>query len=252
MLSLVESEKLSCDICDKEFSSIQSKVRHIEKCKNIYDFELEHYILNGLCVVCEHKFNESDNKYNMVKHCSKHNMPVDAVLKLKSVRENQSRPTIIECKTEYNNCTVENNITNNNIVIFGNEDFSYIQKESLLEVLQTKDAIPKLCQLMRNNPKHPENRNVKVTDMSRKKVKIYTEDGWRPANSVDTFNDMIMESSEILDANTESGSGEYEYYHDKIDTITDNVHKMDMARDRGEDTMWAKESRNDIMLQFVE
>ena len=204
-------------------------------------------------MVCGHTFVNEDTHIMKVNHCLSHNISGEdaKVLKeLKTKSKSEESPRVQQTiNNTYTDCQI---ITNNNIIVFyGNEDFSYIQPDELMDVLTTKDAIPRLCRLMRNNPNHPENRNVKVTDMSRRKVKIFKDGVWESVNSVDTFNNMIMEASDILDTQTESGSGKFEYFHEKIDGITDKVHELDLARDKGSDTEWGKESRRDIMLQFV-
>ena len=252
-----------CEVCCLSFHNRQGYQRHVNTKKHKkrangddtceLNINVDNYIHDGVCVVCEHTFASDVKKCVMMRHCASHNISESVALNLKRMRD--SSPSVVKIQNTTNNNTTHNTTNNimNNIVIFGNEDFSYIKKDALLEALQTKDAIPKLCQLMRNNPHHPENRNVKVTDIARKKVKIFTEDGWKPANPVDTFNNMIMESSDMLDKHTQSGvDNDYGYYHEKIDAITDKAHELDMAKDKGEDTGWGKECRNDIMLQFVE
>ena len=155
-----------------------------------------------------------------------------------------------------NNNNIVNNITNNttnNIVIFGNEDFSYISKKDIQEALRTKNVLPRLCRLMRRNPYHPENRNIKVTDFSRGKTRIFGQYGWEPAQPIDTFNNMINEASGILDHKTYEEKQDYAQPDlEKVDEITDKVHELDMAQYQGRDTKWGQENRRAIMLEFVD
>ena len=77
-----------------------------------------------------------------------------------------------------------------------------------------------------------------------------SENGWETAHPIDTFNNMIIEASDILNQDDKWGR-DFESYYDKVDGITDNVHNMDLAKDKGVDTVWAKDNRRNIMLQFV-
>ena len=104
---------------------------------------------------------------------------------------------------------------------------------------------------MRNNKNHPEYRNIKVTDFARGKTRIFTESGWIPAQPVDTFNNMIMEASDILD-NKMSQKECNMLQINKVNVITDNVHELDLAIDKGYDTQWGKDNRKSIMMEFVD
>ncbi len=239
-------EKIQCNICNKYFLNRSNLNKHIKNCIDIDDF-----LYQNRCVVCEHKFDDSEDYESKIKHIKFHKIsPEKAKILKKTLEQGDYQIVNVTNNNNITNNNITNNITNN-IVIYGNEDFSYINKDLLENALKTVDVIPRLCKLMRNNPKHPENRNIKVTDYSRNKIRIFTKNGWEQAESVDTLNDMIMEASDILDTKTESGSGNYEYYHMKVDGITDKVHELDMAKDKGEDTIWAKDCRRNITLQFI-
>jgi len=177
------------------------------------------------CVFCDRKFACKQNRNLHISKCK--------------MNPNHS--------IQYTN-NIHINITNN-IVIFGNEDFSYINNIDIKEALQTKNVIPRLCKLMRRNPNHPENRNIRVTDLSRGRTQVFTESGWEPTQPIDTFNNMIMEASDILDNKSQQMNN---LELQKVDQITDNVHELDMAIDKGGDTQWGKQNRREIMLEFVD
>jgi len=243
-------KRQTCQKCNKYFASVQSRKRHDLVCKVVATECTTSCIFD----TCLEKFATTRE---MIEHCKlDHGINEDKLRVLMGTNSdgNNSHVSPVSYITNHIHNDIydhsHNNITNN-IVIFGDEDFSYINKDALMDALKTKDVLPKLCKIMRNNPNHPENRNVKVTDVSRGKVKVYTQNGWECSNQVDTFNEMIMEASDILDTKTESGSGKYAIYHNKIDIITDNVHDLDMAKDNGKDTNWGKDSRRNIMMEFV-
>ena len=182
-------------------------------------------------------------------------------LNSKKHKQNTNQENIKECNVSHitnyiTNNNITHNITNNttnNIVIFGNEDFSYISKKDIQEALRTKNVLPRICRLMRRNPNHPQNKNIKVTDYSRGKTRIFGQYGWEPAQPIDTFNNMINEASGILDNKTYEDQKEYTRPDlEKVDEITDKVHELDMAHWQGKDTRWGQENRRAIMLEFVD
>ena len=152
-----------------------------------------HLVLEYCCVSFTSKRN-----YNNHTITSRHKKNINKVNDLtcencsKSFASKQSRNIhMVKCKS--NNVQITHNITNNithntnitnNIVIFGNEDFSYISKKDIQEALRTKNVLPRLCRLMRRNPHYPENRNIKVTDFSRGKTRIFGQYGWNQFNQL--------------------------------------------------------------------
>lgn len=252
---------IQCEKCNKAFSSISNRNKHMKVCSAQYNHLIDICIHDNKCVVCQASF-DPDNTLSMAKHIKKHlkHINVETIAKLRSLNDEECKDQIQSVTgngntvNSYNSTTnVTNNNITNNIVIFGNEDFSYISKKDIQEALKTKNVLPRLCKLMRNNPNHPENRNIRVTDYSRGKTRVYTENGWTQAHPIDTFNNMILEASEILDTNT--SSSQKNFYADvelnKVDSITDNAHELDKAVDNGDDTQWGKENRREIMMEFV-
>lgn len=231
-----------CDTCLKSFKSNVALGKHqcvwcCEDCCEMFNFK--------------HVYKRHLNSKKHLKKC-KHNENI--VLKCDTPGVGN---TIVN-QTNNNNHTnnITNNITNNttnNIVIFGNEDFSYISKNDIQEALRTKNVLPRICKLMRRNPNHPENRNIKVTDYSRGKTRIFGKCGWGPAQPIDTFNNMITEASGILDNKTYEANVQYSQPDmERVDEITDKVHELDMAQWQGRDTKWGQENRRAIMLEFVD
>jgi len=227
----------SCDICSKVYKTHG----HFKKHKCVW-----------YCEVCCESFN--------FKHVYKrHIQSYKHKVQINKKKHNDTPMNVTNITNITNNITnvtnnVTNNITNNtNIVIFGNEDFSYIDNSAIQDALNTKNILPRLCRLMRNNPNRPENRNIKVTDFSREKTRIFTQQGWLPAQPIETFNNLINEASEILDIKTCNDKDDFSKPDlDKVDEITDKVHELDMAQWQGKDTKWGRENRRAIMLEFVD
>lgn len=263
------SSELKCDICDKVFNMLSKRESHvcvwycIECCKSFHYKHVYKRHMDSIhgehkrvikntsneCEYCNKSFSTISNKNKHEKKCKE-----NPNISVQHPTVNNITNNITNTNNNINNIT--NNITNNttnNIVIFGNEDFSYISKKDIQEALRTKNVLPRLCKLMRRNPNHPENRNIKVTDFSRGKTRIFGQYGWEPAQPIDTFNNMINEASGILDNKTYDDKIEYSQPDlEKVDEITDKVHELDMAHWQGRDTRWGQENRRAIMLEFVE
>lgn len=223
-----------CELCTKEFKSKSNYEKH--QCV---------WYCEQCCIAFHFK-----HVYKRHLTTLKHKKAAD------TIDTNEQSGASINITNNTNTTHITNNITHNttnNIVIFGNEDFSYINKSDIQEALKTKNVLPKLCRLMRRNPDHPENRNIKVTDFSRGKTRIFGQYGWEPVQPIDAFNNLISEASGMLDHKT--CTEKYDYTQpdlEKVDEITDKVHELDMAQWQGKDTKWGQENRRAIMLEFVE
>lgn len=231
-----------CEYCCSTFTSKQNfknhqtTSRHIKNVNNINDLQCSH---------CSKIFSSKQSRNVHILKCKLNKMQNANITN--NITNNDNSVT-----NNLNNCSITNNITNN-IVIYGNEDFSYIDKNAIQDALRTKNVLPRLCRLMRRNPNHPENRNIKVTDFSRGKTRIFTQRGWEPAQPIDTFNNMITEASEMLDNKTYEEKNKYDDSDiSKVGELTDKVHELDMAQWQGKDTRWGQENRRAIMLEFVE
>ena len=244
-----------CEVCGKRFNSITKMNNHqciwycIDCCisfayKHVYDRHMRRFHTQSVvktkgsveCEYCHTTFASVSNRNRHTKVCKHAQGPIV---------QNITNIT-------HNNINITNNTTNN-IVIFGNEDFSYISKNDIQSALRTRNVLPQLCKLMRQNPHHPENRNIRVTDFSRGKTQIYGPNGWKPVQPIDTFNTMINEASGILDTKTYEDKIEYSRPDlERVDEITDKVHELDMAQWQGKDTKWGQENRRAIMLEFVD
>ena len=243
----IDSNDLQCNFCSKVLATRQSKNRHTSKCK--LNKDLSKYLVHNKCIICQRDMSISSH-IEKCKHINEHNITDENVNILRDSLSNHLNTTH---NTVYNinnpsNCNIGN--VTNNIVIFGNEDFSHINQSDIQQALKTKSVLPTLCRLMRSNTLYPENRNIKVTDFSRGKTQVFTEHGWEKAQPIDTFNNMIMEASDILDYKSNDNNLNFVELN-KVESITDNVHELDMALDRGEDTVWGKTNRREIMMEFV-
>ena len=167
-LTNFDSKEFRCEFCNKKYSRKDSLYRHqknsckskIEK-KDLYD-----------------KIETLINEITLIKEENK---------KLKE--------ELIVSKFETKNIINSNNtIKNNNIQInnYGNEKIDYITDKVFMKLLSTPlSAIPKLIELKHFNPKHPENHNIKITNIHDKFAKIYKDNKWLISHKKDVILDLV-------------------------------------------------------------
>ena len=108
-----------------------------------------------------------------------------------------------------NNSTINNHIQNqhnNNIQInnYGSENIDYIT-DKVFKKLLTKpmSAITRLIELKHFHPNHPENHNVKITNIHDKFAKIYQDKKW-----------IIKHKKDIVEELVENGYADFEEFKD--------------------------------------
>jgi len=168
ILTNSDPKELRCEFCNKQYSRKDSLYRHqkksckskIEK-KDLYD-----------------KIETLINEITLIKEENK---------KLKE--------ELIVTKYESNTMINSNNtIKNNNIQInnYGSENIDYITDKVFMKLLSTPlSAIPKLIELKHFNPKHPENHNIKITNIHDKFAKIYKDNKWLISHKKDVISDLV-------------------------------------------------------------
>ena len=168
---LQKNEDNMCGFCNKELSSYKNKWRHEKTCKKKKDIEINNHlmdeILKRLKVLEQENRELKDDNYELKKQIKNNT--------------NINRGTI-------NNANKQVNIINN----FGSENIDYITSKIFQKLLSTHtQAIPKLLELKHFNPNHPENHNVKITNIHDKYAKIYKDKQWLTKNKKEVIDDMI-------------------------------------------------------------
>lgn len=160
-----------CSHCNR------SKWRHEKTCKQKKE--------NDKIILIEER-----NKI-LQEQLDKRDEQINELLKLLEKQiKNNSKPNlnkgvINNAKQQINN----NNVTINN---FGSENIDYITAKVFYKLLNTPyNAIPKLIELKHFNPKHPENHNVKITNIHDKYAKIYKDKKWIIQHKTDVLETMI-------------------------------------------------------------
>jgi len=173
---------------------------------------------NGhFCTHCGKKFTSRQGKYKHVKYYCKKKEELDKDVIIQELREsNQELKIMIEQlinkNLNINNGTINNNNakgdinTTNNIQInnYGSENIDYITDTVFKKLLQKPmSAITRLIELKHFHPKHPENHNVKITNIHDKYAKIYQDKKW-----------LIKHKKDVLEDLVENGYADFEEFKD--------------------------------------
>ena len=153
-----------CEYCKKVYSSYKNKWRHQKKCK------VKNIILD------QHDTLKKQNSDLMDQ--------VDKLIhKVYLLEKNQSH------NYKNNNINSFNKIQVNN---YGCENIDYITDKVFKKLLNTPlSAIPKLIELKYFNPDHPENHNVKITNIHDKFAKIYKDNKWLISHKKDVIQELV-------------------------------------------------------------
>ena len=171
-------KKYRCRYCDKGYSTKAHQRRHENHyCSSKYDSKLELKIEK--MAARQKKIEERHEKEK--QHLYKH----------------------IEMLIEKAGDTTNNYTTNNaNIQLngFGKEDISYITTSMLDKMIKyPMTMIPKMIENTHFHKKHPENKNIKITNKKDKFIKVYNGKKWVYDNKADTIKNLIDDKYTILD-----------------------------------------------------
>ena len=170
--TLQNGDHFKCEYCDKVFSRKDNLTRHLQgrcKLKNV-DYKDLFY---------EMKKQLDEEKIDFKKH-------IEILLK------------------KVGNTTINNtqNIQLNN---YGNENLSHITESLKSQLIKTPyGMIPKLIEHVHFNEKHPENKNIALTNKSDNKIKIFTGNKWIYKNKTEIVNDLVDGKYFILDTHYDS------------------------------------------------
>jgi hypothetical protein len=204
---MVKSERYTCDICDKMYSSASSIWNHrtkLHKNENNsiqqHNNSIEQHItalesVDFNCRYCDksYKHQQSRSRHEII--CKKIKLEIIEKNKLEIIEKNNSQiieknnSQIIENQNNIqnngtmntNNGTINNNTTNNiTINNFGQENLDYLTDTLMKKILtrltkhdddSVKNAIPILAKIIHFNPNHKENNNVEINSVKSKTAK---------------------------------------------------------------------------------
>jgi polyhydroxyalkanoate synthesis regulator phasin len=182
------TKKYTCEFCKKNYSRIDSLNRHK---KNF----------------CKEKNKICDQVELLMKEMKKKDEQIEKLIK--ELEQTNNKPNI-------NRGTINNANNQCNIIInnFGEEKIEYITDKAFKKLLSTPiSAIPKLIELKHFNPDHPENHNVKITNIHDKYAKIYKDKKWLTQHKKDVIQELV-----------DNGFADFEEFRDlNDDQITQKI-----------------------------
>ena len=204
-----------------------------------------------LCPGCKRRFNKNNNLENHKKTCLKfHDYQNDKYTEeikkqndflIGKVEEMLNKMNMMEeeLKKIKNKPNISNNFnkieTNIQINNFGNENFDYINEKMFIKLLSTPlSAIPKLIELKHFNPKHPENHNIKITNIHDKFAKIYKDNKW-----------LISHKKDIIQELVDNGYADFEEFKDLneeelTNKIKEKYKKMENYYTKSSDSLYKR------------
>ena len=198
------------------------------------------------CLFCLKYFSRKDS---LTRHENKYCREIKKQNKYKKIQA-ENKMLIMEMKkmltaSKINNTNTniknnsENTITGNNIQIinFGKEEIDYISEKKIKKLLLSPaTAIPNLLKNIHFHPKHPENHNVKLTNLHDNYAKVFKNKSWETINKEDLLFILVVVGKFIYeDMRDEKKLDEYlinkydqlEKLHDKkLNKIYDTVKIM--------------------------
>tara|TARA_B100002019_G_C21252219_1_gene591778 strand:+ start:601 stop:1533 length:933 start_codon:yes stop_codon:yes gene_type:complete len=232
------TKKYICKFCNKGYTRIDSLNRHKNYyCKEKKNISSQVQILMQNIVIMQQEM-ELIKKQNKEK-----DKLIDKLLK--NNKPNLNKGVINNAKQQINN----NNLTINN---FGSENIDYITAKVFYKLLNTPyNAIPKLIELKHFNPKHPENHNVKITNIHDKYAKIYKDKKWIIQHKTDVLETMIdngfADLEEFKDLNEEEFTDKFMDKYKLVEQVIDNGNvkeKIILISKNGTDRVF----KNDIIV----
>ena len=168
-----------CSHCNKVFTRSDSLKKHI-------DFR------------CKLKKNELEKKDVIIKELKESNEELKMMIeKLLNNNININNGTI-------NTANRDINTTNIQINNYGSENIDYITDKVFKKLLEKPvSAITRLIELKHFNPNHPENHNVKITNIHDKYAKIYQDKKW-----------LVKHKKDIVEELVENGYADFEEFKD--------------------------------------
>jgi len=227
-LEMTESSKLT-DKLTENLSKMTEKTSILTE-KSIILTEKKHPKIKQnsknstyICPNCLVTFTRKNNmKVHMKKYCKGIKKMDSNKLKTSLSKCDQSELIgVIEKLIDKVGNTYNNNSTNNiqqNIVIntFGKEKTDYIKGNYLDKLIKAPyRAIPRLLGKIHFNSKHPENHNVKITNMKGRFANVYKNNTWRIEDKKKVITDMIDKGFDIIDDHHEDNKDQLNQYHEK-------------------------------------
>ena len=153
-----------CRFCNKKYKYKQGRWKHEQKCQNV------------------------QNKDTIIKELQSNIEELK-----KTVEQLMLKIPTSDIKVNIHKADRDINTTNNvQINNYGAENIDYITDKVFKKLLQKPvSAITKLIELKHFHPKHPENHNIRITNIHDKYAKIYQDKKWLIKHKKDVVEDLV-------------------------------------------------------------
>lgn len=197
---------LSCIYCNKKFSSLPSLSRHVNHyCKDKVNFDIKYADIFKKIIKKHEKEREHWTEMN------KKIIELEEQIKILKKSESNTIATNTTTDNANNNSNSFNNNSNNktinqviNVVSFGKDDFSNIDKKLIIEALNKGyDSIPYLIEKLHFNKDSPEHHNMYIAGMKDSNATICNEENWLLKDKQQVLSDAFEGKKEIIDEHVE-------------------------------------------------
>ena len=120
-----------------------------------------------------------------------------------------------------NTTNIQSNIKNTiNLNSYGNENMSHITDQLKTQLVKMPyGMIPKLIEAVHFNDKHPENKNIALTNSRDNKIKVFSDNKWVYKDKEETINDLVDGKYYILDT-----------HYDQVNNSLENESKSNFVK----------------------
>ncbi len=201
-----ESNSNICPNCKKTFSCRQAKYKHLK------------YNCNILKLTEEPSNDSLNDETELQKNHDALVIQVEKLMNEVAILKTKNISKISNKTNNINKGTVNNTIINN----YGSENIDYITFKRFVKLLETPlSAIPRLIEMKFFNPKHPENHNIKITNIHDKFAKIYKDKKWLVSNKKEIMRDLVDNGYEDFEEFKDLNEDEF------TEMISDRYEKME-------------------------
>ena len=210
--------RYECEKCLRIFTRNESLLYHITKKVCMPVQNNDQYYGNHVCKYCRKVFTTATNAYRHMNHAcrikknedSKRDEIYEKLLELKKENKvlkkevNSLKKNVIKPSKITNNINTINNgiVAHINLIGYGKEDLSKIDKKDILKVIQNGfDSALKLTETLHFNPKHPEYHNVYITNIKDKYAMMFDGKDWNLTMKNDLINKIYDDKKNYIEEN---------------------------------------------------